>query len=134
MAAIFKSSLQNLSPLPTSLKVEPLAKPKTSLKFFVNTTKPKTKVLVVSGQNLRQLETKSLNFKPKQWLRPFMNMGPVSPLVTLACGTSFLARERDVMASFRLAHVQFRHILEGSLNLKKYDKILLFEDILYEYF
>ena len=45
MAAIFKSSLQNLSPLPTSLKVEPLAKPKTGLKFFVNTTKPKTKVL-----------------------------------------------------------------------------------------
>ena len=44
MAAIFKSSLQNLSPLLTSLKVEPLAKPKTSLKFFVNTTKPKTKV------------------------------------------------------------------------------------------
>ena len=36
MAAIFKSSLQNLSPLPTSLKVEPLAKPKTGLKFFVN--------------------------------------------------------------------------------------------------
>ena len=44
MVAIFKSSLQNLSPLPTSLKVEPLAKPKTSLKFFVNSTKPKTKV------------------------------------------------------------------------------------------
>ena len=44
MAAIFKSSLQNLSPLPTSLKVEPLAKPKTGLNFFVNTTKPKTKV------------------------------------------------------------------------------------------
>ena len=44
MAAIFKSSLQNLSPLPTSLKVEPLAKPKTGLKFFVNITKPKTKV------------------------------------------------------------------------------------------
>ena len=43
MAAIFKSSLQNLSPLPTSLKVEPLGKPKTGLKFFVNTTKPKTK-------------------------------------------------------------------------------------------
>ena len=40
MAAIFKSSLQNLSPLPTSLKVEPLAKHKTSLKFFLNTTKP----------------------------------------------------------------------------------------------
>ena len=33
MAAIFKSSLQNLSPLPTSLKVEPLAKPKTGLKL-----------------------------------------------------------------------------------------------------
>ena len=41
MAAIFKSSLQNLRPLPTSLKVEPLAKPKTGLKFFVNITKPK---------------------------------------------------------------------------------------------
>ena len=39
MAAIFKSSLQNLSPLRTSLKVEPLAKLKTGLKFkfFVNT-------------------------------------------------------------------------------------------------
>ena len=36
MAAIFKSSLQNLSRLPSSLKVEPLAKPKTSLNFFVN--------------------------------------------------------------------------------------------------
>ena len=47
MAAIFKSSLQNLSPLPTSLKVEPLAKPKTGFKFFVNTTKPKTRVLAV---------------------------------------------------------------------------------------
>ena len=44
MVAIFKISLQNLSPLLTSLKVEPLAKPKTSLKLFVNTTKPKTKV------------------------------------------------------------------------------------------
>ena len=49
MAAIFKSSLQNLSPLPTSLKVDPLAKPKTGLKFFVNTTKPNTKVLAVLG-------------------------------------------------------------------------------------
>ena len=29
MAAIFKSYLQNLSALPTSLKDEPLAKPKT---------------------------------------------------------------------------------------------------------
>ena len=46
MVAIFKSSLQNLSPLPTSLKVEPLTKPKTSLKFFVNTTKPKTKAVL----------------------------------------------------------------------------------------
>ena len=55
LVAIFKSSLQNLSPLPTSLKVEPLAKPKTGLKFFVNTTKPKTKVLAVFGQ---KLETK----------------------------------------------------------------------------
>ena len=49
MAAIFKSSLQNLSPLPTSLKVEPLAKPKTGLKFFVNTIKP-----IPLGGNLRQ--------------------------------------------------------------------------------
>ena len=46
MAAIFKSSLQSLSPIPTSLTVEPLAKPKTSLKFLVNTTKPKTKVFL----------------------------------------------------------------------------------------
>ena len=42
MAAIFKPSLQNVSQLPTSLTVEPLAKPKTGLKFFVNTTKPKS--------------------------------------------------------------------------------------------
>ena len=55
MVAIFKSSLQNLSPLPNSLRVEALAKPKTGLKFFVNTTKPKTKVLAVFGQ---KLETK----------------------------------------------------------------------------
>ena len=52
MAAIFKSSLQNLSPLPTSLKVEPLAKRKTGLKLFGNTTKPKTKVLADLGQKL----------------------------------------------------------------------------------
>ena len=57
MVAIFKSFLQNLSPLPTSLKVEPLAKPKTGLKFFVNTTKPKTKALAVLGL---KLETKVL--------------------------------------------------------------------------
>ena len=44
MAAIFKSSLQNLSPLPTSLKVKPLFKPKTGFNFFVNTAKTKTKV------------------------------------------------------------------------------------------
>ena len=49
------SSLQNLNPVPISLKVEPLAKPKTSLKFFVNTTKPKTKVLAGFG---KKLETK----------------------------------------------------------------------------
>ena len=49
MAAIFKSSLQNLCPLPT------LGKLKTGIKFFVNTTKPKTKVLAVFGQ---KLETK----------------------------------------------------------------------------
>ena len=42
MVAIFKPSLQNLSPLP-------LAKPKTDLKFFVNTTKPKTKVFLGSS-------------------------------------------------------------------------------------
>ena len=61
MAAIFKSSLQNLSPLPTSLKVEPLAKPKTSLKFFVNTTKPKTKA--VFGQNL-ETKVSTLSLSP----------------------------------------------------------------------
>ena len=55
MVTIFKSSLQNVSPVPTSRKVEPLAKAKTSLKFFVNTTKPKTKVLAGFG---RKLETK----------------------------------------------------------------------------
>ena len=69
MAAIFKSSLQNLSPLPTSLRVEPLAKPKTGLKFFVNTTKPKTKVLAVFGQIL---ETKVSTLS----LKPFVNTGP----------------------------------------------------------
>ena len=62
MAAMFKSFLQNLSPLLTSLKVEPLAKPKTSLKFFVNTTKPKTKVLAGFGQKLEtKVSTLSLN-------------------------------------------------------------------------
>ena len=60
MVAIFKSSLQNLSPLPTSLKVEPLAKPKTGPKFFVNTTKPKTKV---SGQK-RETKVSTLSLSP----------------------------------------------------------------------
>ena len=63
MAAIFKSSLQNLSPLLTSLKVEPLAKPKTSLKFFVNTTKPKTKVLAVFWQKL-ETKVSTLSLSP----------------------------------------------------------------------
>ena len=62
MAVIFKSSLQNLSPLLTSLKVEPLAKPKTSLEIFVNTTKPKTKVLAGFGQKLEtKISTLSLS-------------------------------------------------------------------------
>ena len=64
MAAIFKSSLQNLSPLPTSLKVEPLAKPKTSLKFFVNTTKPKTKDFAVFGQKL-ETKVSPLSLSPR---------------------------------------------------------------------
>ena len=63
MAAIFKSSLQNLSPLPASLEVEPLAKPKTGLKFFVNTTKSKTKVLAVFGQKLKR-KVSTLNLSP----------------------------------------------------------------------
>ena len=63
MAAIFKSALQNLSPLPTSFKVEPLAKPKTSLIFFVNTTKPKIKVLAVLGQK-RETKVSILSLSP----------------------------------------------------------------------
>ena len=63
MAAICKSSLQNLCPLPTSLKVEPLAKPKISLKFFVNTTKPKTKVLAGFGQKL-ETKVSTLSLSP----------------------------------------------------------------------
>ena len=63
MAAIFKSSLQNISPLLTSLKVEPLAKSKTSLKFFVNTTKPKTKVLAGFGQKL-ETKVSTLSLSP----------------------------------------------------------------------
>ena len=63
MAAIFKSSLQNLSPLPTSLKVEPLAKSKTSLKFFVAFLKPKTKVLAGFGQKL-ETKVSTLSLSP----------------------------------------------------------------------
>ena len=55
--------LQNLSPLPTSLKVEPLAKPKTGLKFFVNTTKPKTRVLAVLGPKL-ETKVSTLSLSP----------------------------------------------------------------------
>ena len=61
MAAIFKSSLQNLSPLPTSLKVEPLVKPKHGLKFFVNTTKHKTKVLAFGQKVETKVSTLSLS-------------------------------------------------------------------------
>ena len=63
MATIFKSSLQNLNPLLTSLKVEPLPKPKTGLKFFVNTTKPKTKVLAGFGQKL-ETKVSTLSLSP----------------------------------------------------------------------
>ena len=63
MAAIFKSSLENLSPQQTSLKDEPLAKPKTRFKFFVNTTKPKTKVLAILGQKLEK-KVSTLNLSP----------------------------------------------------------------------
>ena len=63
MAVIFKSSLQNLSPLPTSLKAESLPKPKTGLKCFVNTTKPKTKVLAVFGQKF-ETKVSTLSLSP----------------------------------------------------------------------
>ena len=75
MAAIFKSSLQNLSPLPSSLKVEPLAKPKTSLKFFVNTTKPKTKVLTVFGQKL-ETKVSSRKYGPRNLLSGLLYLVP----------------------------------------------------------
>ena len=54
MVVIFKSCLQNLTPLPTSLKVKPLFKPKTGLNFFVNAAKTKTKVLAIFLRKLRQ--------------------------------------------------------------------------------
>ena len=63
MADIFKSSLQNLSPLPTSLKVQPLANPKIGLKFIVNTTKPKTKVSAIFGQKL-ETKVSTLSLSP----------------------------------------------------------------------
>ena len=63
MAAIFKPFSENLSPLPTSLKVEPSAKPKTSLKFFVNTTMPKTKVFTVFQQKL-ETKVSTLSLSP----------------------------------------------------------------------
>ena len=63
MTAIFKSSLQKLSPLLTSLKVEPLAKPKISLKYFANTTKCKTKVLAGLGQKL-ETKVSTLSLSP----------------------------------------------------------------------
>ena len=63
MAAIFKSSLQNLSPLPTSLIVEPLATPKTSLKFLLNTTKSKTKFLAIFWQKL-ETKVSTLSLSP----------------------------------------------------------------------
>ena len=53
MAAMFKSSLQNLSPLPTSLKVKPLFKPKTGLDFYVNAAKTKTKVLAIFSAKVK---------------------------------------------------------------------------------
>ena len=63
MAAIFKCSLENLNPLPTSLKVEPLARPKTGLKCFVNITRPKTKVLADFGQKL-ETKVSTLSLSP----------------------------------------------------------------------
>ena len=53
MAAIFKSSLQNLSPLPTSLKVKLLFKLKTGLSFFVNTANTKRKVLAIFSAKVK---------------------------------------------------------------------------------
>ena len=51
---LIKVNFKDLSLLPNGLKVEPLDKPKTGLKFFVNTTKPKTKVLANFFKKLRQ--------------------------------------------------------------------------------
>ena len=51
--SMFKTTFKYLSLLLASLKVEPLPRPKSGLNFFVNTAKPKTKVLVVFGQKLK---------------------------------------------------------------------------------
>ena len=76
MAAIFKSSLQNLSPLPASLKVEPSAKPKTGLKFFVDTAKPKTNDLAVFGVVGNKYMADKIKYLIKySWL----NTAPVKP-------------------------------------------------------
>ena len=50
---MFKSCLQNLSPLPISLKVKALFKPMTGPNFFVNTAKTKTIVLAIFLRKLR---------------------------------------------------------------------------------
>ena len=65
MAAILKSSLQNLSPLPTSLKVKPLSKPKAGLNFFVNTAKTKTKS-VSSFSAKFKTKVSTLSLRPGQ--------------------------------------------------------------------
>ena len=64
MAAIFKSSLQNLSPgYQPVLKLSPWLSLRKVLNFFVNTTKPKTKVLAVFGQKL-ETKVSTLSLSP----------------------------------------------------------------------
>ena len=63
--SIFKITFKYLSLLLASLKVEPLAKPKPSLNFFVHTAKPKTKVLAVLGQKLKTTVS-TLSLSPGQ--------------------------------------------------------------------
>ena len=53
----------------TCLKFKLFFKPMTGLKFFVNTTKSMTKFMT-------HIYDKSLKFKPKPLLRPFVNTGP----------------------------------------------------------
>ena len=64
MPAILKSSLQNLSPLPTSFKVEPLAKPKPWLRHFVNMG-PELRILFWSCPNLNQFFLVTVLILPK---------------------------------------------------------------------